>query len=625
MLLSKAIRLVTAFDHRHIFIDPDPLAEAAWAERSRLFALPRSSWDDYDKALISRGGGVFPRAAKTMTLSPEAAALLDLPAGEAPPSEVMRAILKARVDLLYLGGIGTYVKAPTESNAAVGDKANDAIRIDGSELRVRVVGEGANLGLTQAGRIAYARMGGPDGRGGRINTDAIDNSAGVDTSDHEVNIKILTRQAEGLGDLRPADRDPLLMRMTEDVGAHVLAHNYAQTLGLSLQEASAVADLDAQGRFMLDLEARGRLDRKVEGLPRAAAVIDLMAAGRGLTRPELAVLTAYGKLELSADIVASDAPDDPYFETTLVGYFPDDVRPFETEMRSHRLRREIIATGLANTIVDMAGPTFAGRLKIAVPCDAATLVRAFEAARQVFRLGEAWIAIHALDLKVPAATQLMLYQEIADVLRGQTFWLARHAGAPDAIVGALIESYRPTADALRAEGLAILSPFERDAAGERARRFVEAGAPDAVAKTVAALRPMTAAVNIADLARAATLAPLAAGRLYYAVGGVFGFDRLRAAAAAINPSDPYERQALRGLIVDLFGEQLARAKAVATGLRAARDRIDVDAALETWIAPNRAIVERASRIISDIEAGAGGWTFAKLSIANAALKEAAPA
>ncbi len=624
MLLSKAARLVAAFDHRHIFIDPDPLPEASWKERDRLFGLPRSSWDDYDKALISKGGGVFPRAAKTLVLSPEAAALLELPPGETAPSDVMRAILKARVELLYLGGIGTYVKAATESNADVGDKANDAIRIDGAELRVQVVGEGANLGLTQAGRIAYARTGGPEGRGGRINTDAIDNSAGVDTSDHEVNIKILTNQAEALGDLSPSDRDPLLVEMTDAVGAHVLAHNYNQTLGLSLQEVSAVADLDAQGRFMLDLEARGRLDRKVEGLPRAAAMADLMAAGRGLTRPELAVLTAYGKLELSAEIVASDAPDDPYFEKTLAAYFPAQLGRFDAEMRSHRLRREIIATVVANTVVDMTGPTFAARLKSAVPCDAAALVRAFEAARQIFRLDEAWVAAGALDLKASAAAQLMLYREIADVLRGQTFWLARRAAVQTSTVQGLIDTYRPAADALQAEGAAILSPFEREGADERARRFVESGVPAAVAAAVAALRPMTAAINIADLAASAGLAPVSAGRLYHAAGGVFGFDRLRAAAAAIQPSDPYERQALRGLIVELFGEQLLRAGAIAASLATveAEDVADVDAALEAWIAPRRAAVERARAVISDIEAGGGGWSFAKLTIANAALKEA---
>ena len=626
LLLSKASRLVAAFDHRHLFIDPNPDPAQSWEERRRLFGLARSSWADYDPALISKGGGVFARTAKTLTLSPEAAALLELPAGETTPTEVMRAILKAQVELLYLGGIGTYVKAPGESSAEVGDKANDAIRIDGPELRVHVVGEGANLGFTQAGRIAYARAGGPDGRGGRINSDAIDNSAGVDTSDHEVNIKILTNQAEALGRLKARDRDPLLAKMTDAVAVHVLAHNYGQTLGLSLQEASAVADLDAQGRFMLDLEARGRLDRKVEGLPRAAAMADLMAAGRGLTRPELAVLTAYGKLELSDEIVGSEAPDDPYFEKVLTGYFPDQLHRFETEMRSHRLRREIIATVIANAIVDMAGPTFAMRVKASAPCGALALVRAFEAARRMFRLDEAWTAVNALDLKAPAEAQLSLYQEIAAVLRGQTFWLARHAATQDCTVQALIDSYRPTADALRNVGADILSPFEREAALQRAARFVAAGAPEDLAAEVAALRPSIAAVNIADLASAARLKPVDAARLYHAAGGAFAFDRLRAAAAAIRPEDPYERRALRGLIVDLISEQLARARAIAgaPGKGKTRSIPDVEAALEAWIEPRRGPVERARAVIAEIEDG-GGWTFAKLTIANAALREAGAA
>ncbi len=621
MLLSKATKLLAAFDHRHIFLDPDPDPAASWAERKRMFDLPRSSWEDYDKGLISKGGGVYPRTAKTMPVSAEAAALLEIPAGEAAPTDVMRAILKARVELLYLGGIGTYVKAPAEGNGDVGDKANDAIRIDGGDLRVAVVGEGANLGLTQAGRIAYARTGGPDGKGGRINTDAIDNSAGVDTSDHEVNIKILTNQAQRLGDLKPADRDPLLVEMTEAVGEHVLAHNYAQTLTLSLQEAGAPGDLDAHARFMLDLEARGRLDRRVEGLPRAAAIADLAAAGRGLTRPELAVLTAYAKLELSDEVVDSTAPDDAYFEKTLVHYFPSPLGKFEAEMQGHRLRREIISTVIANTIVDMTGATFATRLKQAAGCDTSALVLAFEAARQMFRLDEAWKAVGALDLKIPAGVQTQLYQEIANVLRGQTFWLARHASAQGCTVQSLIDAYRPTADALQAEGVGLLSPFERAAAETRTRQYVEAGAPEALAATVASLRPMTAAVNVADLAEASGLEPLAAAKLYHATGGTFGFDRLRAAAAAIRPADPYERQALRGLIVELMGEQYQRAKAIA-GLKGPADAA---AAVKAWIEPRRALVDRAARTLSDIDEGAGGWSFAKLTIANAALKEAGAA
>jgi glutamate dehydrogenase len=613
-LLSKAMKLVAAFDHRHIFIDPTPDPASSWAERKRMFDLPRSSWDDYNRAVISKGGGVFPRTAKTIPLTPEIRALLEIEDKSLAPTDLIRAILKAKAELLYLGGIGTYIKGPSESHADVGDKANDAVRVDAGELRVQVVGEGANLGVTQAGRIAFARM------GGRVDTDAIDNSAGVDTSDHEVNIKILTGQAERAGVLKPADRDPLLFSMTEEVGAHVLAHNYAQTLALSLQEASAVVDLDAQARFMLELEAVGRLDRKVEGLPRAAAVADLRAAGKGLTRPELAVIMAYGKLELSAEIVASAAPDDPYFEKTLVQYFPPQVTKFEKEMKRHRLRREIVSTAIANTMVDMVGPTFASRLKAATGCSSEALAVAFEAARQVFRLDENWRAVSALDLKAPAAVQLALYREIAHVLRGQTFWLTRHAMTDKDRVLKLIDAYRPAADALLAEGASLLSPFEQRVVAARAQTFIDAGAPRHLAEAVAGLRPLTATTDIADLSKAARWGVIPTARLYHAVGETFGFDRLRAAAASIGGRDPYERQAVRELILEMVAEQTARVRAVMA--LAKKPIADVEGAIAGWAEPRKAAVQRAKSVIDEIDRAADGWSFAKLTIANAALKAA---
>jgi len=313
MLLSKTLKLRAAFDHRHIFLDPDSDPATSWAERKRLFDLPRSSWDDYDRSLISAGGGVWPRNLKSVPLSDEVRALLETKAEALSPAELINAILKSRADLLYLGGIGTYVKATAETNLDVGDKANDALRVNGRDLRCKVVGEGANLGLTQAGRIEYALA------GGRIDTDAIDNSAGVDTSDHEVNIKILTGAAERAGVLAPADRDGLLASMTDDVAAHVLQHNYDQTLALSLLEADGPAALDGQSRFMARLEATGRLDRALEGLPDAEAVAERAKQGKGLTRPELSVLLAYGKLDLCDDVGASAAPDDAWFLRLLEG------------------------------------------------------------------------------------------------------------------------------------------------------------------------------------------------------------------------------------------------------------------------------------------------------------------
>src|SRR6185312_14900730 len=364
MLLSKQTRLLAAFDHRHVFLDPDPDPATSWAERARMFALPRSSWDDYDRKLISKGGGVFARTLKSIPLTAQIKAMLDVQVDSLSPADLIHAILKARAELLYLGGIGTYVKAKAEANIDVGDKANDGVRINGAELREKVVGEGANLGFTQAGRIEYAMA------GGRIDTDAIDNSAGVDTSDHEVNIKILTGMLERTDELTRKRRDTLLQSMTDDVASHVLAHNYDQTLALSLMEMDAPGELIPYAQFMAELEAKGRLDRAVEGLPDGNQIAERAQAGRGLTRPEHAVLLAYGKLELKREIVASDAPDDPFFERLLVDYFPKPLRKWAEPMRRHRLRRDIIATVVANDIINRCGPSFPNRLMPAAGADA---------------------------------------------------------------------------------------------------------------------------------------------------------------------------------------------------------------------------------------------------------------
>ena len=506
------------------------------------------------------------------------------------------------------------MKATPETAADAGDKANDAVRINADELRVKVVGEGANLGFTQAGRIAFAR------RGGRINTDAIDNSAGVDTSDHEVNIKILLGQAVADGALEAKERSALLASMTDEVAAHVLAHNYAQTLALSLQEAEAADELESYAGFMTELVAAGRLDRKVEGLPGPQAMAALADAGLGLTRPELAVLTAYGKLELSAEIVEGAAPDDPWFETTLVRYFPRALERFGAQMKRHRLRREIVATLLANAVVDWMGPTFAGRLRAAAGADATALVTAFEAAREVFRLTEAWDAISALDGQVEARAQLALYAEVARAARAHTFWLARQGeGLAQRGVGDLVRTYRPAADAVARGGDALLSDFEREAVRARVQAFVDLGAPEPLARRVAGLRATTSTVELADLARETGRPVEAAARVFYAVGARFALDRLRAAAAALHASDPYEQTALRGLIAELVGEQVALARAVLAG--SAPDD-EPTAAIEAWAEPRREAIDRARRTVEEIEASGGPWTFAKLTLASAALRRA---
>jgi glutamate dehydrogenase len=564
---------------------------------------------------------VWSRQAKAIPVSKEAQAALGIDADSLTPADLIRAILRAPAELLYLGGIGTYVKAPGQANADVGDKANDAVRIDATELRVKVVGEGANLGVTQAGRIAFAR------EGGRIDTDAIDNSAGVDTSDHEVNIKILTSALEAKGKLDRPARNRLLQSMTDDVAAHVLNHNHDQTLALSLLEQTAAAELEHHARFIADLVNAGRLDRQVEGLPTPAQIAELRKAGKGLTRPELAVVLAYGKLELSAEIVGSTAPDDPFFEGALESYFPEALQPYREAMHGHRLRREIIATGLSNAMVDIAGPTFPARLKAATGCDTRGLVTAFEAAWRVFRLEEAWAAITALDVGAcPATAQLALYQEAALELRRQTYWLARRVVGGEASVQTLVEAYRPAADEMRAQGLALLSPLEREAAETRAQSFVDLGAPRELAVGIASLRPLTSTSDVADLALAAGWEFLAAGRIYHQVGATFGFDRLRAAAGGLKAADAYERQAVRQLIENVLSEQAAITRSVMAG--APRDTgagtpEEARQAVAAWTPARQVQADQAAALIADIEGLGEGWSFAKLTIVGGAMRQLA--
>uniref|UniRef100_UPI0025D7420A NAD-glutamate dehydrogenase n=1 Tax=uncultured Caulobacter sp. TaxID=158749 RepID=UPI0025D7420A len=496
MLLSKQTKLLAAFDHRHIFLDPNPDVAVSWEERDRMFKLPRSSWEDYDKAKISAGGGVFARSLKSIPLSKEVRELFEIKAEAVSPAELMTAILKSKAELLYLGGIGTYVKAKGETNADAGDKANDAIRINGSDLRVKVVGEGANLGLTQAGRIEFAQA------GGHMNTDAIDNSAGVDSSDHEVNIKILTGILERGGELTRESRNTLLASMTADVGHHVLEHNYDQTLALTLLESDAVSEVDAQIRYMVDLEQRGRLDRRVEGLPTNTALLERKAAGKGLTRPELAVLLAYGKLDLFDEIVASQAPDDPWFETTLRSYFPKALDQYADAMQKHRLKREIIATVVGNQMVNMCGPTFPSRLKAAAGADIDAVVTGFTAAREILGVDGLWDQVNALDNKASADGQTALYKALAYALRSLAFWLARRAHRDKSSVQQLVEAYGPSVKTLTGMAPAILSPFEQKAVAKRAKAYVADGAPEALAQGVAALQPLTTAADLVDLANA---------------------------------------------------------------------------------------------------------------------------
>lgn len=553
MLLSEKIRLVAAFDHRDIFIDPDPDTDTSYKERKRLFEKPRSSWKDYDPKLISKGGGVFSRTAKSVAITPEIRETLGIEDKTLTPNQLIQAILKAQVELFWLGGIGTYFKAEGEEDWRVGDRANDAIRIYAKDAGAQVIGEGANLGLTQLARIEYAR------KGGRINTDAIDNSAGVDSSDHEVNIKILLSSAIEKGELKSNERNDLLASMTDDVASHVLIHNYDQTRAISQIEKTTAADLDAHARFMTVLEREGRLDRAIEYLPDAEAIATLRQQGQGLSRPEISVLVAYAKLWLFDELVLSDALDDPLFERELFAYFPKALHGFNSAIISHRLRREIIATRLSNELIDTCGFTFVERAAETTGVDFTTVALAYEAARQIYDLHIYANAVSALDNKTPAAVQNDLYLEASALLREQVFHLLSDADCKAALssgnLKTVIAKYQaPTAEFRKALPK-ILSAEASAEVAERASQWAARKTPKAVAQEAAALPALEHTLAIIDLADESGWSNPGAGGVFFAVGELFSINALREKARHEPPEDHYDKVAIRQLIEDLTTRQ----------------------------------------------------------------------
>ena len=578
MLLSEETRLIAAFDHRDIFIDPDPDPAATMDERRRLFALPRSSWQDYDKTKLSAGGMIVPRTLKSVTLTAEAAAAIGIGKTVATPGEIMSAILRAPVDLLWFGGIGTYVRASGESNADVGDRANDGIRVTASEVRAKVIGEGANLGVTQRARIEFGLA------GGACNSDAIDNSGGVNSSDVEVNIKIALAQAMRSGSLTRADRNVLLAEMTDEVGRLVLANNYEQTLALSVVQRRGIADLAHQTRFMTMLEARGLLDRAVEYLPSPAALAERQVRGEPLTRAEIGVLLAYAKIVLFSDIVASPLPDDPHFEADLFGYFPGRMRErYAGEIRGHRLRREIVATVVANDLVNRGGPSFVSRLQDATGRGPAEVVRAYEVARGGFALPALHAEIDALDNRVDGKAQLGFYESVVRLLRAATAWLLKH-GDPSLPVGDEIQALGNARAAVEPVLMAILPPFMRDRHEARRAGFAAAGAPAKLAEHLAALDVYELIPDIALVGRQAGVAAETAARAFFGVSEAFRIGRIEDAARAIQPSDYYDGLALsrandmigaarRGIAISALASFGTAADPVAAWIEAGGERI----------------------------------------------------
>ena len=542
MLLSSALKLIAAFDHRHIFLDPNPDPAKSHAERVRMFALPRSSWDDYDKKLISKGGGVFPRSAKEITLSKEVGAALGIEAEVIDPDSLITAILKAEVDLLWFGGIGTYVKSSAENNVAVGDPANDGLRIDGVDLRVKVIGEGANLGTTQAGRIEFAL------NGGRINTDFIDNSAGVDCSDNEVNIKIALAGAKRAGRLTEPARVKLLSSMTDEVAALVLEDNRLQALALSIAQAGGPSATGSHLRLIETLEASSQLDRKTEGLADAEVYSRRAADGRGLTRPELAVLLSSAKLALQAAIEASPLPDDPGLEGELLAAFPEPMRAkFKGDILDHRLRREIIATKLANRLVNRLGLIHPFELAEEEGASLAQTAAAFVAAEQLFGLSATWQRIETAPMSEVARITLFdraaaaLSDHIADLLR-----IGGHTCVPSALVADLQGGVAE----LTHDPDSLLSLEVRAQSGRMRAALAEAGAPEAEAALVVQLQDVDGSIGIARLARETGCTARAITAAFGDLGTRLRLDWAQQTAARMSPSDPWERLLVNGLARD---------------------------------------------------------------------------
>jgi len=594
MLLSRHIKLIGAFNHLHVFLDPNPDPEASYRERQRLFALERSSWSDYNPSLISAGGGVWPRTVKSIPISPQAREALAIEAEELTPTELIRALLRAPVDLLFNGGIGTYVKSSQESHADVGDKANDALRVDARELRCRVVGEGGNLGFTQRGRIEYALA------GGRINTDAIDNVAGVNCSDHEVNIKILLDKLVADGELTREERNALLEEMTEAVAGQVLSGSYRQTQALSLSRHQAASMLDVHQRLIRRLEQTAGLDRALEFLPSDEAIAERRHAGEGLLAPELAVLMAHCKIHLFDELLHSDLPEDPYLAfDDLRSYFPAPLpERFGVQMREHPLRREIIATVVANQLVDRAGMTFVFRLGDETGAPASSLARAFAVAREVFDMRSYWEEVERLDNRVEASMQLEMLLEGRRLLERATRWLVRsNPGVID--ISFTLRYFRPGAELLREALPGVLGEQDRETFEARIAELTAAGVGARLARWVASLQWMLPAFDIVEVAEAIGREPRVVMQAYFLLGARLELDWLYERIIELPRGNRWQALARAALRDDLASVRRTLTREV---LQSSAPDAPAAEAVQAWLLARGARVERARKMFADIRA-----------------------
>jgi len=612
MLLSEHIRLVAAFDHRHIFIDPDPDPATSYAERRRLFELPRSSWEDYNTDLISAGGGVFPRSAKSIPVNSQIREALGIEQGvtKMTPADLMRAILKAPVDLLWNGGIGTYVKASTESHADVGDKANDAIRVDGKDLRVRVVGEGGNLGLTQLGRIEFAL------HGGRINTDAIDNSAGVDCSDHEVNIKILLNGLVADGDMTVKQRNKLLAEMTDEVGRLVLRNNYAQNTAIANALAQSKDMVHAQARFMKHLVREGRLDRGLEFLPTDRQIRERLANGHGLTGPETAVLLAYTKITVAEELLYTSLPDDPYLKSLLHAYFPSALRErFPERIDSHPLRREIITTVLVNDTVNTGGTTYLHRMREETGASLEEIVRAQTAARAIFRSSVVWDAVEELDNKVQAEVQTRIRLHSRRLVERGTRWLLNNRPQPLELQET-VDFFSERVEQVWSQLPKLLRGADLDWYQKIHDELTDAGVPEELATRVAGFSSAFPTLDIVSVADRMGKEPLEVAEVYYDLADRLRITQLMDRIIELPRADRWQSMARAAIREDLYA---AHAAVTADVLAVGNGSDTPHQRFKLWEQKNAALLARARATLDEIH-NSDSFDLANLSVAMRTMR-----
>ena len=622
MLQSRHIRLVAAFNHQHIFIDPAPDAQSSFTERQRLFELPRSTWEDYSRAAMSKGGGIFSRNVKSLSLSREAQSLFELPA-QTTPNEVIKAILRSHVDLLWNGGIGTYVKAAAETHGDVGDRSNDAVRIDARELNCKVIGEGGNLGVSQLGRIEFAR------RGGRLNTDFIDNSGGVNCSDLEVNLKILLNGALRAGELTRAARDRLLVQMTDEVAALVLRNNYLQSQAISHAEFQAKQRLSESAYVIRALERSGDLNRALEFLPSDEEIAERRKAGEGLTRPELAVALSYGKIWLYRALIKSDVPEDPFLSAELNRYFPQPVQKrFARRIRRHRLRREIIATAITNSLINRMGPVFPIRALDETGADPAAIARAYSIAREVFAIRDIWSQIEALDGKIPAAVQYTAMAQTAGLLTHISYWLLEQR-RDDLDIKRAVSRYAPKVGLLFRDLSLALAATEQARLAEQRSRLVQQHVPESLAVRIASLEPLLCALDLVEVSTTARVDITYAARTYFTLGERIGLNWIKDQIESLNAEGHWQAVARVTLRDNLYALQRKLTAAVlASGGRGARaapagaaraGAARADARVDNWIARRGTVVDALKRVVVDLRTGSPP-DFATLSVALQAVR-----